>query len=258
MIKVNGVLIEQDKFGDGTLKCKEPELGKNPYSTKTILWCYDNDAELFTIISLVEFFRNQCPGAAIELKLPYIPHARQDRRVSGRLFTLRAFAKVINALEFCSVRVLDPHSDVSCALFDRLDCSYSVFDTEYGDAAVLYPDAGAAKKYSSIEGVPNPIIGNKHRNEEGRIDGYELVNFVEGTKKVAIRDDICSYGGTFVAAAKELRKRGVEEIVLFVSHCENNILKGEVFDYIDRVFTTDSIFTESHPQITIVKSFRGE
>ena len=85
-----------------------------------------------------------------------------------------------------------------------------------------------------------------------------VVNFMEGTKKVAIRDDICSYGGTFVTAAKELRKRGVEEIVLFVSHCENNILKGEVFDYVDRVFTTDSIFTGCHPQITIVKSFRGE
>ena len=120
------------------------------------------------------------------------------------------------------------------------------------------PDAGAAKKYGEAEGINNPIIGNKHRNEEGRITSYELLNFVEGTKKVIIRDDICSYGGTFVAAAKELRKRGVEEIILVVTHCENNILKGEVFDYIDRVFTTDSILTVSHPKITIARKFREE
>ena len=132
------------------------------------------------------------------------------------------------------------------------------FLVSYKNCAVMYPDNGAAKKYGAMEGVTNPIIGNKHRNTEGRIDGYELINFPEGTKKVIIRDDICSYGGTFVAAAKELRKRGVEEIILVVSHCENNILKGEVFDHIDRVFTSDSICTVSHPKLVVTKAFRGE
>ena len=185
-------------------------------------------------------------------------YARQDREVSSRLFTLKSFAKVINSLDFIEVEYYDPHSDVAKALIDRGSFVYSPFMVSYKDCAVMYPDAGAAKKYGTVEGVENPIIGNKHRNEEGRIDSYELVNFIEGTKKVIIRDDICSYGGTFVAAAKELRKRGVEEIVLVVTHCENAILKGEVFEYIDRVFTTDSILTVSHPKITIARSFRKE
>ena len=60
----------------------------------------------------------------------------------------------------------------------------------------------------------------------------------------------------FVSAAKELRKRGVEHITLVVSHCENNILKGEVFDYIDEVFTTDSICTVSHPKLIVTKKYR--
>jgi ribose-phosphate pyrophosphokinase len=117
----------------------------------------------------------------------------------------------------------------------------------------MYPDAGAAKKYKADSTC---IIGNKHRNGEGRIDSYELLNFVEGTKSVCIVDDICSYGGTFVAVAKALRERGVETIGLIVSHCEDNILKGEVFNYVDFVYTSDSIcHIENHEKIEFIDSY---
>lgn len=261
MIKLNGLLINQEHFGDGTLKCTVPfplPIGNGKCDTKKITWCYDSDAELFTLISLREYLNEHFPNAPVKLILPYIPHARQDREVSNRLFTLKAFAKTINLLNFSEVEVYDPHSDVAKALIDRVSCCYSAFLVSYNDVTVMYPDAGAAKKYGAVEGVENPVIGNKHRNQEGRIDFYELLNFKEGSKRVTIRDDICSYGGTFVAAAQELRKRGVEDITLVVTHCENNILKGEVLDYVDRVFTTDSILTITHPKIIIARKFREE
>ena len=125
--------------------------------------------------------------------------------------------------------------------------------------AVMFPDAGAAKKYSNLDFGDKPIIiGNKHRNKEGRIESYDLMNFPEGgnTTWVVIYDDICSYGGTFVEAAKALKEKGVEYLALVVSHCENNILKGEVFDYFDEVYTTDSICTIEHPKLEIWKQYR--
>lgn len=250
-------VIKQEAFGDGSLKCQIPVIDEREKNVH-IIWCYDNDQELFCLWSLVRYIQNEYPDAVMCLHLPYIPHARQDRNVSERLFTLKYFAEMINRMNFYAVWVLDPHSDVSLALIDRVKQMPMPFLVSYKDCAVMYPDNGAAKKYGSMEGVVNPIIGNKHRNAEGRIDGYELMNFTEGTKKVVIRDDICSYGGTFVAAAKELRKRGVEEITLVVSHCENNILKGEVFEYIDKVFTSDSICTVTHPKLVVSKVFRGE
>lgn len=250
-------VIKQEAFGDGSLKCQIPVIDEREKDVH-IIWCYDNDQELFCLWSLVRYIQNEYPDAVMCLHLPYIPHARQDRNVSERLFTLKYFAEMINRMNFYAVWVLDPHSDVSLALIDRVKQMPMPFLVSYKDCAVMYPDNGAAKKYGSMEGVVNPIIGNKHRNAEGRIDGYELMNFTEGTKKVVIRDDICSYGGTFVAAAKELRKRGVEEITLVVSHCENNILKGEVFEYIDKVFTSDSICTVTHPKLVVSKVFRGE
>jgi ribose-phosphate pyrophosphokinase len=255
MIKLNDNIIRQDRFGDGTLKCVVPPPVPG-YAE--ILWCYDNDTELFTLQCLVDYIRDKYPRISIALDLPYIPHARQDREVSDRLFTLKTFANIINSMKFDMVQVYDAHSDVSTALIDRVLNVNDAFTFNTDGYAIMFPDAGAAKKYSKSFEDCSTIIGNKVRNKEGFIEKYDLLNFGEGTKKVIIRDDICSYGGTFVAAAKELRKRGVEEIILIVTHCENNILKGEVFNYIDQVFTTDSILTVEHPQIKIARSFRNE
>lgn len=255
MIIYRGKEIKQETFGDGTLKVAVPEnlldnslnvlplfgLGGSNDAPETITWCYDSDSELFTLRCLVDTIRDvKGPYKAIDLVLPYIPHARQDRKVSNRVFTLKSFANMLNDMNFNTVRVLDPHSDVSSALINRVTELLRPIEllNISKDAVLMYPDAGAAKKYKADD---TAIIGNKHRNSEGRIEKYELLNFVEGTKAVVIVDDICSYGGTFVAAAEELRRRGVETVGLIVSHCEDNISKGKVFDTIDFVYTSDSI-----------------
>lgn len=257
MIVVNGKGIEQDHFGDGTLKC-EAMWDFQIHNKNMIRWMYDNDSELFTLYCVVRDIQSKAPYAHNILYMPYIPHARQDRNVSDRLFTLKYFAEIINSLNFLQVIVCDPHSDVSTALIDRCVCEKMAgIEQEVITKAdaIMFPDAGAAKKYLSY-GLPT-IVGNKKRNTEGRICGYELLNFKDGVKSVVIRDDICSYGGTFVAAANALREHGVEFITLLVTHCENNILRGEVFNHIDKVVTTDSICTIEHPKLEIIKWCRG-
>lgn len=251
MIKFNNQIIKQDNFGDGTLKIENiyKDIDCTNQAINKITWLYDNDSELFTLQCLVDHIRECRSRNLIYLEMPYIPNARQDRKVSNRLFTLKTFAKIINAMNFDKVIVLDPHSDVSCALLDNLELSNDVayyWDERFNlldDFMYMFPDNGAAKKYSQtlIRKPIDYIIGNKHRNSDGRIDSYELINFQPGIEKVVIIDDICSYGGTYVAAAKALREQGVKQIDLVVSHCEPNIFKGDVFDYIDHVYTTDSI-----------------
>ena len=277
MIKVNDKVIEQEKFGDGTLKCDAPNifypyLEDNNNNIYKITWCYDNDAELFALWCLVQNIEQNDPNSKKILYMPYIPHARQDRNVSGRLFTLKYFSQIINAMNFFQVWVVDPHSDVSTALInrghvDKLNDIHAKhflwykkdYDSDENTIQIMFPDNGAAKKYKgTVWGDSDPIIGYKHRNTEGTIDSYELHGLKPTTKKVIIIDDICSYGGTFVNAAKELRKQGVETIYLAINHCENNILKGKVFDIIDKVFTTDSICTIEHPKLYVENIWRKE
>ena len=259
--------IKQEHFGDGTLKALVPKnltegdllsavgsfFGSD---SESITWCYDNDAEIFTLNCLVDAIRDiKGNNINIQLRMPYIPHARQDRKVSGRFFTLKTFAKMINQMNFSKVIVLDPHSDVSSGLIDRcqeMAKPIELFKVKDG-TVLMYPDAGAAKKYKADNTC---IIGNKHRDKDGTITNYELLNFVEGTESVVIVDDICSYGGTFVAAAKALKEKGVKSIGLIVSHCEDNILKGEVFKYIDFVYTSDSIcHIKDHDKITYIDRY---
>lgn len=74
-------------------------------------------------------------------------------------------------------------------------------------------------------------------------------------KEVYIIDDICSYGGTFIAvkkAVKELLKKSKLEFNLIVTHTEDVIEKGEVLKEYNEVFTTDSLITIEHPKINIL------
>ena len=107
-------VIEQNHFPDGTLHINMPP---NYFDYDTIVWDYENDAELFTLICVKGHFED----LPVTLDMPYIPHARMDRvQKLEDVFTLKYFCKVINDLHFEKVIVRDAHSNVSLALLDRV------------------------------------------------------------------------------------------------------------------------------------------
>ena len=101
-------------------------------------------------------------------------------------------------------------------------------------------------------------FGIKKRDwKTGQILGLDVAGEVKSIagKDILIIDDICSRGGTFLHSAKKLKELGANDIYLYVSHCENTILEGELLngDLIKKVYTTDSIFTKSHEKIEVLK-----
>ena len=72
-------------------------------------------------------------------------------------------------------------------------------------------------------------------------------------KDILIVDDICSKGGTFFYTAKALKDAGANRIFLYVTHCENTVLDGEMIKsgLIDKIYTTNSIFTKEHESIEV-------
>ena len=72
-----------------------------------------NSDDVMTLVMLTDALRT-AGVENIRLTMPYIPYARQDRVCNkGEAFSLRVFARIINALEFQSVVVWDAHSEVS-------------------------------------------------------------------------------------------------------------------------------------------------
>jgi len=261
MLKLDGKLVKIEHYPDGTLLLKQDVLCRG--SETTIDWRYENDGEIFALYALTRHLQKS--GYKVNLFMPYIPNARMDR-VKGPedVFTLKYFAEIINSLDFVSVTVLDPHSAVSEALIARVRVIHpkkyieKVFEKvrKDGKFLVFFPDEGAMKRYSEMLNVPY-ASGAKHRYwETGKLAGLKVVDgddHVEGSD-VLIVDDICSRGGTFLMAAKALKALGAKNIHLFVTHCENTILQGEVLTggLIEKVYTTDSICTVKHKKVEVI------
>ena len=80
MIKVDNIVIEANQFPDHTLLVKAPVL-RGVGELVQIVWNYENDAELFTLICLRKHYRQ----ARAILWMDYCPHARMDRVIPPSL-----------------------------------------------------------------------------------------------------------------------------------------------------------------------------
>lgn len=267
MLKLNDKVIETGKFPDGTLLIKENVARDfSGERTATITWLFENNEELVSLIYITRHLQEHGVDK-IHLKMPYIPNARQDRvKADEDIFTLKYFAEVINALHFASVTVLDPHSTVSEALFDRLVIMRPVENVKKVIAKIekkdtplvmFYPDEGAMKRYSAMFDRPYTFGMKKRDWATGQIQGLDVAGMTDEIRgsDILIVDDICSRGGTFLYSAKALKALGAGDIYLYISHCENTILEGEVLtgEYITGVFTTNSIFTKEHERIEVLE-----
>ena len=164
MIKINGKLVNQEHFPDGSLRILDLQEYTPCSKEFQITWNYENDSELFTLWSLVCHLRqNYGKNVSITLNMPFCPHSRMDRvKEKQEVFTLKYFADFINLMNFDNVYVLDPHSNVTTALIDRIvemDVSkyinavlYKLDMRGFGNKniAIYFPDAGAMKRYKDF------------------------------------------------------------------------------------------------------------
>lgn len=185
----------------------------------------------------------------LELFIPYLPFARQDRvMVEGEPLSVKVMADLINSCGFEKVTIYDPHSEVCLALINNSE-AYSnhnfVKRVLLGKSHyyIVSPDAGAYKKIfklcQSINYTDRIALCNKTRNvATGEILSItcDVEDFMR--KDVYIVDDICDGGFTFILLANELRDRNCGKINLVVSH--GIFSKGYDLKNIDHIYTTDS------------------
>ena len=278
MIRVNGKVVEINKFPDGTprINLEMPVMDGDYQYCLEINWYYESDAELFYLMVLKKHYENLV--YYIELFLPYIPNARMDRVLnSEEVFTLKYFCEFINWLRFDSVIVLDAHSNVTPALLNnctnlhpikyiRNAIDYVCEDKTISEEnfALYFPDYSAAKKYSVLIPEMPYCYGIKNRDwKTGKILGLDVItNGIDLKQKTVLMiDDIVSYGGSMKYGADKLKELGVDKIFAYATHTENSVLdknKGTLLkslenNTVERLFTTDSLFTGSHEKITVME-----
>lgn len=224
--------FELTVFPDKTSQCwkinPEPKGGQN----FNIEWKYENEAEIFYLVQLAMII-NQLTTLRPRLYSDTLPFARQDKPIGNNsTFALNAMMRILQPW-FGTVHTIDAHSNAwnetpngyffpihSEAPNERIRIVLKTSDTDI----ICFPDAGAAKRGYAYdeEQFGKPIILDKDRDQEsGEIKGLKFTTkFTPNLKgyKIAIIDDICDGGKTFIEAAKLLKAQGAEKVFLYTTH----------------------------------------
>lgn len=263
MIKINRQVFGGETFKNNEAIYKAVDLLF--FDKNNVEMYFEDNRDITNLIVAVGYLRSKMPNASIELYMPYIPYSRMDREINDQIFSLELFANIINSLNFTKVKVLDPHSVVSENLINNLvimpleNVIADVIKNLNVDI-IMFPDKGSRKKYTErykdicskypvIYAEKVRDLENKGRILCSKIVGDEGIDLTG--KNVLIIDDICVYGNTFKFASMALKEKGVNQVSLWVTHCENVIVDGPLFSegHIDHVYTTDSIirhFKDAH------------
>ena len=265
MINLNGEKVNIKKFPNGESLISSENLKINYSDVNTIKLKFENDEDITHLLFLKGHLDEQRVKCSLEIA--YLPYSRMDRTEGMTVFTLKHLCKFINSLEFEEVSIYEPHSDVCVALLDRVKIINMTkilteqllenINNSAEELYIVYPDAGAAKRYGKQINYEKILTASKERDfKTGYIKSLEINGTVQSTKfRAIISDDLCSRGGTFILTAEKLKEMGATEIYLVVTHCEDTIFDGDILktDLITKVYTTNSILSKEHEKIEMSK-----
>lgn len=221
-------------------------------------------SDLEILICAVHAIRNLKPGRQIALYAPYFTGARSDRKFveGGVNYLKQVICPIINSLDFFTVIVLDPHSDVLEAClnnYEKVDnhtiVKYALTDIDNKNDAqsricLVSPDAGAYKKIFDVAkkfGIYNIATANKVRDmRSGTIIKTEVPNLPISTTseelKYVIVDDICDGGRTFIELAKAIKEQRPDaKVYLIVTHGIFSAGFEQLDAHFEKIYTTNSV-----------------
>lgn len=224
-----------------------------------VVWKYENDAELMQVGLLLDVIKNNNPKS-INLYIPYVPHARQDRASTpNQPFSLKVFSKFLSCLysndgntDFY-LNCLDIHSDVFGKILEEYDVTINNIDSfvyshklrnnKYD--GIICPDKGAlnrCKQWSEELNLPIHECTKNRDPSTGQLSNPTIPDVDLNGKKLLLVDDIGTGFGTHVMLANEFHKKFSNiNMDLWVTHSSFTRGKDIVLDAFNKVYTTDSL-----------------
>ena len=270
---------EISKFPDGqqSIRIIEPTHGFNTLKDQTILIKSRlNTFQDLELIICANQALKEIGVKSVKLYIPYCIGGRSDRKFQegGINYIKTVIAPIINSQNFDEVRVMDPHSDVLEACINNFVkySNYNLIDISLKDiyngdiynkdkVCLVSPDAGAYKKIFDVAKmfkIKSIITASKVRDlDTGKILRTEVPSIESHTDmKYVIVDDICDGGRTFIELAKVIKEQKPDaEIYLIVTHGIFSAGFGELNNYFNKIFTTNSIKEHNNSQLKQVNLF---
>ncbi|KAJ3057260.1 hypothetical protein HK097_009919 [Rhizophlyctis rosea] len=201
---------------------------------------------------------NACKTASarrITAVVPCFPYARQDKKDKSRApITAKLVANMLTVAGANHVITMDLHASQIQGFFNiPVDNLYAEPSTlkwirdnveDYENAVIVSPDAGGAKRATSIADKLKMSFAliHKERLKASVVKRMVLVGDVRG-KTCILVDDMADTCGTLVEAARVLMENGASKVFAMVTHA---VLSGDAMKKIsnsqlDRLVVTNSI-----------------
>ncbi len=207
---------------------------------------------LMELFILLDALRRASAGRVTAV-VPYYAYARKERKSQPREpISAKLIANFIQIAGADRLLLLDLHVDAIEGFFDvptdhltaRKILAGHLVEQGLHRCAVVAPDAGGAKRAESMAtllGAPTVFV-YKGRPRDEVSEVLEVAGDVEGRDCVVV-DDMVTTGGTLIAVADSLKRRGARRVVAAVTHA---LLTGHSSERleasgIDELVVTDSI-----------------
>lgn len=276
-IEINDKIYKLDKsfkFSDGAIQIRlksnmeTPDLSNQKYRNAIyIRTCLDSSDSIMELQLTCNALRRRYPKHELGLITDYFPYARQDRAcVDGEAFSLEVMCNIINSLKFETVYISDAHSDITLDLLNNViekeqweyvRTCINRFDIDIDNIILVSPDKGALEKISLLADHYGKTAINAYKVRcpdtgeiiETRID----IDDFNGSD-VFIVDDLCDGGRTFIELAKILRTKNCGKILLYITHGIFSKGTDIVFEYIDEIYTTSSIWDSHDTRVNVIEN----
>lgn len=249
--------VKTGKFANGEtrVQIEESVRGENVYIVQSCNGVGTTNDQLMETLIMIHACKiaSACKVTAI---LPVFPYARQDKKDKSRApITAKLVANMLSVAGADHIVTMDLHAQQIQGFFDvpvdNLYAEPSVREwiqrniSEWKNSVIVSPDAGGAKRVTSIADKLNVgfALIHKERKVANEVDRMVLVGDV--TDRVAILvDDMADTCGTIVHAAEKLKEAGATKIYAILTHgiFSKNALErinGSVFEAVVVTNTID-------------------
>jgi ribose-phosphate pyrophosphokinase len=242
---------ELDRFANGELYVR---IGDPVAGRICAIWgsLAPPDEQILSVLALAHTLKREGAREVVAL-LPYLGYARQDRAEHGQSLGAAWAGDLLRAAGVDRVLTLDVHSSLAAACFPMPVDSLSpaallaevLMRRGLADISVVAPDEGAVGRAEAViraAGMQDTALAALHKRRDVSGVAHGSLTGVISSRAVIV-DDILDTGGTLVSACTALRRAGVREIDVFVTH---GLFTGERWRElpglgVQRIYTTDSL-----------------
>jgi ribose-phosphate pyrophosphokinase len=188
--------------------------------------------------------------------VPYLAYARQDKAfLDGELVTISLIGRLLAAAGIKSLITVDMHSQLGMSRFSGVEIvnvsAIPLLGKYVGKMNLVRPisvspDAGGegrVREFAKQLGTDALVLKKTRNRSTGEVTIEDPEIGVQGRDAVLV-DDMISSGGSIVAAAQALRRKGAGRVYAVCSHA---LLLGDAPEKITKAGIDEIIATDSIP-----------